>query len=53
MIPLLKQGMTTLLLLGASHVSAGGLWLNEVGDFAGGRASAGASAGTDEATADP
>ena len=28
---------------------AGGLWLNEYGDFAGGRASAGAAAGTDEA----
>jgi long-chain fatty acid transport protein len=29
--------------------SAGGLWLNEFGDFAGGRAAAGAAAGVDEA----
>ena len=29
--------------------SAGGLWLNEYGDFAGGRAAAGAAAGVDEA----
>jgi long-chain fatty acid transport protein len=36
-------------LASASNVMAGGLWLNEVGDFAGGRASAGASAGTDDA----
>ncbi|MCB1704600.1 MAG: outer membrane protein transport protein [Halioglobus sp.] len=36
-------------MLGAGSVSAGGLWLNEYGDFAGGRAAAGASAGTDEA----
>ncbi|MEM6582298.1 MAG: outer membrane protein transport protein [Pseudomonadota bacterium] len=28
---------------------AGGLWLNEFGDFSGGRASAGAAAGTDDA----
>ena len=38
-----------LALLGASHTLAGGLWLNEYGDFSGGRASAGATAGTDEA----
>lgn len=36
-------------LLGAGHVAAGGLWLNEYGDFAGGRAGAGAAAGVDEA----
>lgn len=34
----------------ASQAVAGGLWLNEYGDFAGGRATAGASAGTDEAS---
>ena len=34
----------------ASPTSAGGLWLNEFGDFAGGRASAGAVAGVDEAS---
>jgi len=38
-----------LALLGANHALAGGLWLNEYGDFSGGRASAGATAGTDEA----
>ena len=36
-------------MLGATHALAGGLWLNEFGDFSGGRASAGAAAGTDEA----
>lgn len=39
---------TTLLI--TSQTMAGGLWLNEVGDFAGGRASAGASAGVDQAS---
>jgi len=34
---------------GASTAQAGGLWLNEFGDFSGGRAAAGASAGVDEA----
>ncbi len=34
----------------ANQSLAGGLWLNEYGDFAGGRATAGASAGTDEAS---
>lgn len=34
---------------GGNHAVAGGLWLNEYGDFSGGRASAGAAAGTDEA----
>ena len=37
------------LLLGAANSYAGGLWLNEYGDFSGGRSSAGASAGTDDA----
>lgn len=36
-------------LVNASNTMAGGLWLNEFGDFSGGRASAGASAGTDDA----
>ncbi|CAA0121292.1 Uncharacterised protein [Halioglobus japonicus] len=40
----------TLALLGANQALAGGLWLNEYGDFAGGRASAGAAAGKDEAS---
>lgn len=39
----------TLTMLCATHALAGGLWLNEFGDFSGGRASAGAAAGTDEA----
>lgn len=46
---LLRKGAITLALLGANQALAGGLWLNEYGDFAGGRASAGAAAGTDEA----
>ena len=33
----------------ANIASAGGLWLNEYGDFAGGRAAAGAAAGVDDA----
>lgn len=36
-------------ILGTANASAGGLWLNEFGDFAGGRAAAGAAAGVDEA----
>ena len=41
----------TLLALGLSAPTyAGGLWLNQFGDFAAGRASAGASAGVDEAS---
>lgn len=36
-------------ILGANPALAGGLWLNEFGDFSGGRATAGAAAGTDEA----
>jgi long-chain fatty acid transport protein len=35
--------------VGAGSASAGGLWLNEYGDFAGGRAAAGAASGVDEA----
>ncbi|MEM8564626.1 MAG: outer membrane protein transport protein [Pseudomonadota bacterium] len=38
-----------LVLLCAPGTQAGGLWLNEFGDFSGGRASAGAAAGTDDA----
>tara|TARA_R110002110_G_scaffold205066_2_gene416801 strand:+ start:4452 stop:5675 length:1224 start_codon:yes stop_codon:yes gene_type:complete len=37
------------LTLPTSIANAGGLWLNEFGDFSAGRASAGAAAGTDEA----
>jgi len=41
----------TLLAMGLSGPTyAGGLWLNQFGDFAAGRASAGASAGVDEAS---
>lgn len=36
-------------MLSAGAASAGGLWLNEFGDFAGGRAAAGAAAGADDA----
>ena len=36
-------------LLNVGAVSAGGLWLNEYGDFSGGRASAGSEAGMDDA----
>jgi len=46
----MRQSSTiALVLLGANQAVAGGLWLNEFGDFAGGRASAGAAAGTDDA----
>jgi long-chain fatty acid transport protein len=38
-------------LLNSSSVLAGGLWLNQYGDFAGGRANAGAEAGLDDAAA--
>jgi len=47
---LFKRSAITLALLGANHALAGGLWLNDYGDFAGGRASAGAVAGVDEAS---
>lgn len=36
-------------LLGAAQTQAGGLWLNEYGDFSGGRSSAGAAAGLTDA----
>lgn len=36
-------------ILSANSASAGGLWLNEFGDLAGGRAAAGAAAGVDDA----
>lgn len=39
-----------LALAASSQAYAGGLWLNQFGDFAAGRASAGASAGVDEAS---
>jgi len=42
-------GVIAALVVGASSASAGGLWLNEYGDLAGGRAAAGAAAGVDEA----
>jgi long-chain fatty acid transport protein len=38
-----------LALVNSGNALAGGLWLNEFGDLAGGRAAAGASAGVDEA----
>ena len=38
-------------LFGATQAQAGGLWLNQFGDFASGRSSAGATAGVDEAAA--
>ena len=49
MIKTLKGGTIAVAILSAGNASAGGLWLNEFGDFAGGRAGAGAAAGTDEA----
>jgi long-chain fatty acid transport protein len=36
-------------LIGTGNAMAGGLWLNEFGDFSGGRAAAGAAAGLDDA----
>ncbi|MEE4147136.1 MAG: outer membrane protein transport protein [Halieaceae bacterium] len=39
----------TAALLNVGAASAGGLWLNEYGDFSGGRASAGSEAGMDDA----
>ena len=38
-------------LLAGAPAQAGGLWLNEFGDFSGGRAAAGAAAGTGDAAA--
>jgi len=46
---MLRHTTIAIVLLGSNHAVAGGLWLNEYGDFVGGRASAGAAAGTDEA----
>jgi long-chain fatty acid transport protein len=43
------SGISAALLLSAANSQAGGLWLNEFGDYSGGRASAGAAAGTDDA----
>ena len=40
---------TVIALCHAGGAVAGGLWLNEFGDFSGGRAAAGAAAGVDEA----
>ncbi|CAA0104910.1 Long-chain fatty acid transport protein [Halioglobus japonicus] len=48
MIKTLKNCTIAVGILSAGNASAGGLWLNEYGDFAGGRAAAGASAGTDD-----
>ncbi len=44
-----SAGILCALLVVPGGVSAGGLWLNEFGDFSGGRAAAGAAAGVDEA----
>ncbi len=46
-----RLSLATLFAIGVcGQASAGGLWLNQYGDFAAGRASAGASAGVDEAS---
>lgn len=47
---LLKRGVIATAVLTAGQAQAGGLWLNEFGDFAAARATAGAVAGTDEAS---
>lgn len=49
MMKTLKGCTIAAVICGAGNASAGGLWLNEFGDFSGGRAAAGAAAGTDEA----
>jgi long-chain fatty acid transport protein len=49
MIKTLKGCTAAAMLLSATAASAGGLWLNEFGDLAGGRAAAGAAAGVDDA----
>ena len=49
MIKTLKGYTVAVAMLSAGTASAGGLWLNEFGDFAGGRAAAGAAAGVDNA----
>ena len=45
----IRGGAVAALMVGASSASAGGLWLNDYGDLAGGRAGAGAASGVDEA----
>jgi len=47
---LISRSAIAAAVLGANQALAGGLWLNEFGDFAAGRASAGVEAGTDEAS---
>jgi long-chain fatty acid transport protein len=49
MIKTVKACTVTAAILSAGTASAGGLWLNEFGDFSGGRAAAGAAAGVDDA----
>ncbi|HEY6131959.1 MAG TPA: outer membrane protein transport protein, partial [Halioglobus sp.] len=48
MIRIVKGCTVAAAIVGASAASAGGLWLNEFGDFASGRAAAGAVAGVDD-----
>ncbi|MAT91938.1 MAG: hypothetical protein CME59_05005 [Halioglobus sp.] len=47
----MNAATASLLLLAGAQAQAGGLWLNEYGDFSGGRAAAGAAAGTGDAAA--
>ena len=49
MITILRGSAILAAAVFANNVSAGGLWLNQFGDFSGGRAAAGAAAGTDDA----
>jgi long-chain fatty acid transport protein len=49
MIKTVKSCTIAAAIFAVGPVSAGGLWLNEFGDFAGGRAAAGAAAGVDSA----
>ena len=46
---LVRSSISPVVLLVASNASAGGLWLNQYGDFSSARSSAGAVAGVDEA----
>ncbi len=46
---ILRACSVAAVVVSANTASAGGLWLNEYGDFAGGRAAAGAAAGVDDA----
>ncbi len=48
---LLATMVITAIALESEDTLAGGLWLNEYGDFSGGRAAAGAAAGLDDAAA--